>query len=92
MRSLYFTVLCFAVPLPLLAADAPPNPLKPLAQETISKGRSLFLKNCAHCHADDATGDEGPDLHQLWSEALWGAGLIGGVLGVVAVLAVTFGR
>jgi len=19
--------------------------------------------NCAHCHADDATGDEGPDLH-----------------------------
>jgi hypothetical protein len=35
---------------------------------------------------------EGPDLHQLWSEALWGAGLIGGVLGVVAVLAVVFGR
>lgn len=21
--------------------------------------------NCAHCHADDATGDEGPDLHGL---------------------------
>jgi mono/diheme cytochrome c family protein len=28
-------------------------------------GRALFLKNCAHCHADDATGDEGPDLHGL---------------------------
>jgi len=28
-------------------------------------GRTLFLKNCAHCHADDATGDEGPDLHNL---------------------------
>ena len=28
-------------------------------------GRTLFLKNCAHCHADDATGDEGPDLHGL---------------------------
>ena len=28
-------------------------------------GRTLFLKNCAHCHADDATGDEGPDLHRL---------------------------
>jgi mono/diheme cytochrome c family protein len=21
--------------------------------------------NCAHCHADDASGDEGPDLHGL---------------------------
>jgi len=28
-------------------------------------GRRLFLKNCAHCHAEDATGDEGPDLHNL---------------------------
>ena len=28
-------------------------------------GRTLFLKNCAHCHAEDATGDEGPDLHDL---------------------------
>lgn len=28
-------------------------------------GRSLFLKNCAHCHGDDARGDEGPDLHGL---------------------------
>jgi hypothetical protein len=35
---------------------------------------------------------EGPDLHQLWTEALWGAGLIGGVLGVVALLAAVFGR
>jgi mono/diheme cytochrome c family protein len=31
----------------------------------IASGRSLFLMNCAHCHADDATGDEGPDLHGL---------------------------
>ena len=21
--------------------------------------------SCAHCHADDATGDEGPNLHKL---------------------------
>jgi mono/diheme cytochrome c family protein len=21
--------------------------------------------NCAHCHGDDARGDEGPDLHNL---------------------------
>jgi mono/diheme cytochrome c family protein len=26
---------------------------------------SLFEKNCAHCHGDDARGDEGPNLHNL---------------------------
>ena len=30
-----------------------------------SQGRHLFLMNCAHCHGDDARGDEGPDLHDL---------------------------
>ena len=34
-------------------------------------GRTLFLKNCAHCHADDATGDEGPDLHRLHKSDDW---------------------
>jgi mono/diheme cytochrome c family protein len=29
------------------------------------QGRHLFLMNCAHCHADDAHGDEGPDLYDL---------------------------
>lgn len=28
-------------------------------------GKHLFLMNCAHCHGDDARGDEGPDLHDL---------------------------
>src|SRR3982751_2943120 len=28
-------------------------------------GRHLFLLNCAHCHGDDARGDEGPNLHDL---------------------------
>ena len=27
------------------------------------QGWHLFLMNCAHCHGDDARGDEGPDLH-----------------------------
>ena len=32
-------------------------------------GRKLFLKNCAVCHAADAHGDEGPDLHGLdWTD------------------------
>jgi mono/diheme cytochrome c family protein len=26
-------------------------------------GHQLYLMNCAHCHAQDATGDDGPDLH-----------------------------
>jgi mono/diheme cytochrome c family protein len=30
-----------------------------------AQGRHLFLMNCAHCHGDDAHGDEGPDLHSL---------------------------
>jgi len=28
-------------------------------------GYRLFDYNCAHCHGDDARGDEGPDLHDL---------------------------
>ena len=28
-------------------------------------GRHLYLQNCAHCHGDDAHGDEGPDLFNL---------------------------
>src|SRR5207249_6429938 len=27
------------------------------------KGYTLFMMNCAHCHGNDARGDEGPDLH-----------------------------
>ena len=34
-------------------------------------GRTLYLKNCAHCHAEDATGDEGPDLHGLDKSDEW---------------------
>ncbi len=29
------------------------------------QGNRLFEHNCAHCHGDDARGDEGPDLHSL---------------------------
>ncbi len=37
----------------------------------VTTGRTLFLKNCAHCHVDDATGDEGPDLHGLKKSDDW---------------------
>jgi mono/diheme cytochrome c family protein len=33
--------------------------------EAIAQGRKLFLNTCAHCHGIDASGDEGPDLHDL---------------------------
>jgi mono/diheme cytochrome c family protein len=31
----------------------------------VDQGRSLFERNCAHCHGDDARGDEGPTLYNL---------------------------
>jgi cytochrome c oxidase cbb3-type subunit 3 len=40
---------------------------KPLASPGVQaeQGRSLFARNCAHCHGDDARGDEGPTLYNL---------------------------
>jgi len=42
----------------------------PIKEETAldgeaKQGYGLFEHNCAHCHGDDARGDEGPDLHGL---------------------------
>lgn len=39
-----------------------PSPTSPAL---VAAGRKLFLHNCAHCHGIDATGDEGPDLHDV---------------------------
>jgi mono/diheme cytochrome c family protein len=38
-----------------------PSQLAPI----VAHGQKLYAVNCSHCHADDATGDEGPDLHGL---------------------------
>jgi mono/diheme cytochrome c family protein len=35
----------------------------PTSPALVAQGRALYLASCAHCHAADATGDEGPDLH-----------------------------
>ena len=43
------------------AANKSPAQLSPVE----AHGQKLFAVNCSHCHADDATGDEGPDLHGL---------------------------
>jgi mono/diheme cytochrome c family protein len=50
-----------------LAGEAPANG----SAAPAATGRVLFLKNCAECHADDATGDEGPDLHGLSKSDEW---------------------
>ena len=40
-------------------------PASPVMLADATQGRHLFLMNCAHCHGDDAHGDEGPDLYNL---------------------------
>jgi mono/diheme cytochrome c family protein len=41
------------------ATNAPP------ANTVAINARTLFLRNCAHCHGATAHGDDGPDLHDL---------------------------
>lgn len=41
------------------------EPVTPTSPALVTQGRKLFLGSCAHCHGADATGDEGPDLHDL---------------------------
>jgi mono/diheme cytochrome c family protein len=38
----------------------------PTSTALVAQGRALFLSSCAHCHGADATGDEGPDLHNVY--------------------------
>jgi uncharacterized membrane protein len=49
----------------LLGETTSPSPAVLVATGDAAQGRHLFLMNCAHCHGDDARGDEGPDLHDL---------------------------
>jgi mono/diheme cytochrome c family protein len=45
--------------------DAPISTAMAIAGGEANRGHTLFEKNCAHCHGDDARGDEGPNLHNL---------------------------
>jgi mono/diheme cytochrome c family protein len=60
MRHVPSSMLFPSIP---TSAQAATKPLELTAEAT--QGRHLFLMNCAHCHGDDARGDEGPDLHDL---------------------------
>ncbi|HTB81048.1 MAG TPA: cytochrome c [Opitutaceae bacterium] len=45
---------------------APPAAIAGLAPDVLlARGRKLYFGNCAHCHGEDAHGDEGPDLHDV---------------------------
>ena len=33
--------------------------------ELAAQGQKFYAMSCSECHGDDATGDEGPDLHNL---------------------------
>jgi mono/diheme cytochrome c family protein len=60
MQRATFSLQLPSVPQSAQAATAPVN----LAADA-EQGKHLFLMNCAHCHGDDAHGDEGPDLYNL---------------------------
>jgi cytochrome c oxidase cbb3-type subunit 3 len=57
-------------PIALVLASAPlalagPERPAPTSPAIVRQGRALYLASCAHCHGADATGDEGPDLHDV---------------------------
>ncbi len=55
------------------------------------RGYSLFDHNCAHCHGDDARGDEGPSLYDLAkSDARIATIIKGGVKGEMPSFAKKF--
>ena len=63
MKKLHFAAKLGCILFTLIAAHrlrAAPPP-----SEEAKRGQNLFERNCAHCHGDDARGDEGPDLHDL---------------------------
>ena len=50
-------------PKPTATSGAPETLAIPTSGTQAHKGYTLFMMNCAHCHGNDARGDEGPDLH-----------------------------
>jgi mono/diheme cytochrome c family protein len=74
------TQVAIGLPSPPSSAQAAAAPLN-LTGEA-AQGKHLFLMNCAHCHADDAHGDEGPDLYDLHkSDARIHQAVAGGIKG-----------
>jgi mono/diheme cytochrome c family protein len=49
----------------LPASAAPAAETNAIPPALIAQGNTDFQMSCSHCHAADAHGDEGPDLHGL---------------------------
>ena len=72
------------------AQASPPQAAAALSEEG-QKGHNLFDHNCAHCHGDDARGDEGPNLYNLRkSDARITAIVKGGIKGEMPSFAKKF--
>ena len=54
-----------SISIPTFATSAQAATRSPELTADVAQGRHLFLMNCAHCHGENAHGDEGPDLHDL---------------------------
>jgi mono/diheme cytochrome c family protein len=50
-------------------AQSSPTQAAAALSDKALKGHNLFDHNCAHCHGDDARGDEGPILYNLRKSA-----------------------
>lgn len=71
-------------------ASSPAQAIGPVG-EAAQRGHSLFDRNCAHCHGDDARGDEGPNLYNLRkSDARITAIVKGGIKGEMPSFAKKF--
>ena len=67
IRIFFALALAFAFAASVAIANAQMLTNAPVV--SVKYGRTLFLKNCAHCHGADASGDDGPDLHDLdWTD------------------------
>ena len=72
------------------AQASPPQAVAALSEKG-QKGHNLFDHNCAHCHGDDARGDEGPNLYNLRkSDARITAIVKGGIKGEMPSFAKKF--
>jgi mono/diheme cytochrome c family protein len=58
-------IKCFVTGAAALEQTNAPEPVVSTDPAVIAQGRQNFVMSCVECHADDATGDEVPDLHNL---------------------------
>ena len=82
-----------SISIPAFATSAQAAIKPPELTADAAQGRHLFLMNCAHCHGDDARGDEGPDLHDLHkSDARIHQVITGGIKGEMPSFAKKLGE